>query len=82
MILRVSPDEPCSEDKKLNKKKESSDYFRAFFLSWSWRESNPRPNEEIISFLHAYLCLNFRAAAEPKPSTVALSSKFSPVPRG
>ena len=32
MILRVSPDEPCSEDKKLNKKKESSDYFRAFFL--------------------------------------------------
>lgn len=37
MILRVSPDEPCSEDKKLNKKKESSDYFRAFFLSWSWR---------------------------------------------
>ena len=49
---------------------------------WSWRESNPRPNEEIISFLHAYLCLNFRAAAEPKPSTVALSSKFSPAPRG
>ena len=47
------------------------------FLSklWSWRESNPRPNEEIISFLHAYLCLNFRAAAEPKPSTDALSSK-------
>lgn len=32
MILRVSPDEACSEDKKLNKKKESSDYFRAFFL--------------------------------------------------
>ena len=32
MILRVNPDEPCSEDKKLNKKKESSDYFRAFFL--------------------------------------------------
>ena len=82
MILRVSPDEPCSEDKKLNKKKESSDYFRAFFLSWTWRESNPRPNEEIISFLHAYLCLNFRAAAEPKPSTIALSSKFSPAPRG
>ena len=42
---------------------------------WSWRESNPRPNEEIISFLHAYLCLNFRAAAEPKPSTATLSSK-------
>jgi hypothetical protein len=25
--------------------------------SWSWRESNPRPNMEIICFLHAYLCL-------------------------
>ena len=43
--------------------------------SWTWRESNPRPNEEIISFLHAYLCLSFRAAAEPKPSTATLSSK-------
>ena len=32
MILRVSPDEAFSEDKKRNKKKESSDYFRAFFL--------------------------------------------------
>ena len=32
MILRVSPDEPCSEDKKLNKKKESSEIIRAFFL--------------------------------------------------
>lgn len=26
---------------------------------WSWRESNPRPNEEAIRFLHAYLRLNF-----------------------
>ena len=43
--------------------------------SWTWRESNPRPNEEIISFLHAYLCRSFRAAAEPKPSTATLSSK-------
>ena len=42
---------------------------------WSWRESNPRPNEEKIGFLHAYLCLSFRAPAEPKPSTDALSSK-------
>ena len=32
MILRVSPDEKCSEDKKLNKKKESSEIIRAFFL--------------------------------------------------
>ena len=32
MILRVSPDEACSEDKKRNKKKESSEIIRAFFL--------------------------------------------------
>ena len=49
---------------------------------WSWRESNPRPNEEIISFLHAYLCLNFRAGTEPKPSIPALSSKVSSKVRG
>ena len=49
---------------------------------WSWRESNPRPNEEIISFLHAYLCLSFRVTAEPKPSTVTLSSKVSFALRG
>ena len=49
---------------------------------WSWRESNPRPNEEIISFLHAYLCLDFRALTEPKPSINALSSKISSTARG
>ena len=26
---------------------------------WSWRESNPRPNEETIRFLHAYSRLWF-----------------------
>ena len=31
---------------------------------WSWRESNPRPNEEAIRFLHAYLRLNFRKRHE------------------
>ena len=49
---------------------------------WSWRESNPRPNEEIISFLHAYLCLNFRAGTEPKPSIPALSFKVSSEAQG
>jgi len=49
---------------------------------WSWRDSNPRPNEEIISFLHAYLCLDFRVQAEPKPSTYTLSSKVSSIMRG
>jgi hypothetical protein len=28
---------------------------------WSWRESNPRPNMEVICFLHAYFCLIFVA---------------------
>ena len=32
MILRVSPDEAFSEDKKRNKKKESSEIIRAFIL--------------------------------------------------
>jgi len=30
-----------------------------FFL-WSWRESNPRPNKEQISLLHAYPVIGFR----------------------
>ena len=42
---------------------------------WKWRESNPRPNKEPICFLHAYLGLNFRAIARPKPPTIALSAK-------
>ena len=43
---------------------------------WKWRESNPRPHEETIRFLHAYLGLHFRAAARPKPPTATLSSEF------
>ena len=45
---------------------------------WTWRESNPRPNKEIISFLHVYLRLSFRAQARPKPPTCALSFLFHP----
>ena len=44
---------------------------------WKWRESNPRPNKEPICFLHAYLGLDFRAMARPKPPTIALSAKIS-----
>ena len=36
------------------------DLFKNEPYLWSWRESNPRPNEEAIRFLHAYLRLNFR----------------------
>ena len=49
---------------------------------WSWRESNPRPHEETIRFLHAYSRLRFRAVARPGPPTATLSSKFSPLRRG
>ena len=45
---------------------------------WSWRDSNPRPHEETIRFLHAYLGLYFRATARPKPPTVTLSPKSHP----
>ena len=42
----------------------------------------PSSKRGIISFLHAYLCLSFRVTAEPKPSTVTLSSKVSFALRG
>jgi hypothetical protein len=32
-------------------------------FSWSWRESNPRPNKEDKSFLHAYPVIGFRSKA-------------------
>ena len=46
-----------------------------FFDLWSWRELNPRPNRDILCFLHAYSRLSFRAAARPGPPAGALSSK-------
>ena len=54
----------------------------AAFPGWSWRESNPRPHEETIRFLHAYSRLHFRAPARPGPPTDALSPKISCVERG
>ena len=51
--------------------------FRPKLFLWSWRDSNPRPNEELICFLHAYLRLDFRVAARPKPPTTTLFPKFS-----
>ena len=46
-------------------------------ILWSWRESNPRPNRETLSFLHAYSGLNFRALTRPGPPISALSPKVS-----
>jgi len=40
---------------------------------WSWRESNPRPNEEATGFLHAYPRLVFRAPAGSEPPTGTLA---------
>ena len=51
-------------------------------LGWSWRDSNSRPNEELICFLHVYLRLHCRGRARPKPPTHPLSSKVSPETRG
>ena len=45
-------------------------------LGWSWRDSNSRPNEDLICFLHVYLRLNCRGGARPKPPTQPLSSMF------
>nr|DAQ54819.1 MAG TPA: hypothetical protein [Caudoviricetes sp.] len=51
-------------------------------LLWRWRDSNSRPNEELICFLHVYLRLHCRGRARPKPPTHPLSSKVSPETRG
>ena len=53
-----------------------------FFIPWRWRDSNSRPNEELICFLHVYLRLHCRGRARPKPPTHPLSSKVSPETRG
>ena len=45
-------------------------------LGWSWRDSNSRPNEELICFLHVYLRLNCRGGARPKPPTQTLAFLF------
>ena len=41
-------------------------------ILWSWRESNPRPNEETIRFLHAYLCLGFSSAGKTRATNLHL----------
>ena len=41
---------------------------------WSWRESNPRPDEENRCFLHAYSSVNFRYLADVGQPTRYLST--------
>ena len=50
-------------------------YRRLCFNLWSWRDSNPRPNKQYISFLHAYSTIGFRLKAESRHPTSSLSSK-------
>lgn len=43
---------------------------------WSWRDSNPRPNKQYISFLHAYSTIDFRPKTESRHPTFSLSSEI------
>lgn len=41
---------------------------------WSWRESNPRPNKEPKSFLHAY------PSVDPSAATWSKATQLRPQP--
>jgi hypothetical protein len=56
-------------------KKPCNQMITRLFL-WSWRDSNPRPNKQYASFLHAYFAIDFRTRAESKHPTQALASKI------
>lgn len=43
---------------------------------WSWRDSNPRPNKQYISFLHAYFVFDCRLKTEHKHPIFSLASKI------
>ncbi|KRO59112.1 MAG: hypothetical protein ABR98_05125, partial [Cryomorphaceae bacterium BACL7 MAG-120910-bin2] len=44
-----------------------------------WWESNPRPDKETTSFLHAYFVIGFHPKAEDKHPTFSLSTKFQKI---
>ncbi len=44
---------------------------------WSWRGSNPRPDNEPLSLLHVYFVINFRPKAGYKHPTLSLALKIS-----
>ena len=39
---------------------------------WSWRDSNSRPNEELICFLHVYLRLRLSGASKTEATHLHL----------
>lgn len=49
---------------------------------WRWRDLNPRPNAELMCFLHAYSLIDFRDVAGQRQPTAPLSSKISEAYRG
>ncbi len=50
-------------------------------LLWRWRDSNPRPNVELMCFLRAYFQVGFRTRAGMEPPTRVLSPKVSEASR-
>lgn len=42
------------------------------YISWSWRDSNPRPNRETIRFLHAYSGLRFSSCSKTRTTNCNL----------
>lgn len=54
-----------------------------FLKLWSWRDSNPRPNKQYVSFLHAYSAFGFRCKTDSKQPILHLSPEvfdFQPEP--
>ena len=68
-IAWVHPEEVSTETTKRTHRKPAS----SFSCLWSWRGLNPRPNEEIIRFLHAYLCLWFSCTNKTRATNPYLS---------
>ena len=78
MKAKALPTSPLRDVYQIITRKMKAKSIVNVILLWSWRESNPRPNEETIRFLHAYLGFDFRATARPKPPTATLSPESHP----
>ena len=68
---------------KGNKKPRNCQTVRGYNSNqWRWRDLNPRPNVELICFLHAYSLLVFRSVTGKRQPIAPLSSKISETPQG
>lgn len=60
--------------KKILQFSELQDFSLSFIrLLWRWRDSNPRPNVELMRFLRAYFQIGFRVSAGMEPPTGTLT---------